>query len=133
MNHIPRRMVRTTKAKSGRRGTRMDCISNVIAPNATRLPTVATNHEKRVASQAYVRQNATRENPPLNVPRMDDSRKALSWLKERKKMTGPDVSGRPISQPLTMEPHFRPARLEEPMIMGARTNFRMRRFIFFMF
>src|SRR5208283_2696166 len=38
--------------------------------------------------------------------------------------TGPEVKGNPTSQPLTVGPHFRPARLTMPMKVGTRSSLR---------
>jgi hypothetical protein len=44
------------------------------------------------------------------------------WASARKKMTGPEVKGKATSQPLTVGPHRRPARLAVPMSKGVRIS-----------
>jgi len=127
---MPRKMTKTTKRNNGQSGITMLCINIVIAAKVNILPIVATGHAKCSASHAYTRQNATREKPPLYVPSTEEIKKAVSWLRERKKITGPEVSGSPINQPLTADPHLRPAKLAEPIIIGARISFNTRKFIF---
>jgi len=50
--------------------------------------------------------------------------KAFPCSKARKNATGPEVNGSPTSQPLTVGPQRRPARLTPPMNVGTKNNLR---------
>jgi hypothetical protein len=61
---------------------------------------------------------------PARLPRAVDAAKPAPCSKARKKQTGPEVSGRPMNQPLTVSPQRRPARLAARISTGVTTSFR---------
>jgi hypothetical protein len=52
--------------------------------------------------------------------------KETPWSSARKKTTGAEVRGSPMSQPLMVEPHRRPARLAAVIKAGVVAIFRIR-------
>jgi hypothetical protein len=52
--------------------------------------------------------------------------KAFPCSKARKKATGPEVNGRPMSQPPTIGLHLLLERLTRPMNIGTRSSLRRR-------
>ena len=125
----PIKITATTREKSGIKGMVTFC-KKAVMPVKTKIPDKIETHQLNLFdTQAYVRLNAMREKPPLNVPRTESKTKVRSWLRARKKATGPEVSGSPTSHPLTAAPHRRPAKLAEPMMTGARINFKTKIFL----
>src|SRR6266508_5154324 len=61
---------------------------------------------------------------PASDPTAAAAAKASPCSRAMKKATGPDVSGSPTSQPLTLWPHRRPARLATAIRIGVTTTLR---------
>src|SRR5579859_1253233 len=62
------------------------------------------------------------ESTPASTPTAVTAAKPNPWLRVKKKMIGPDVSGSAMSQPLMVGPQRRPARLAPPTRMGVRMS-----------
>ena len=59
---------------------------------------------------------------PSSEPTATFAANAGPWSRAMKKVTGPEVKGRAISQPPMKAPHRRPATLAAPMRTGVSTS-----------
>jgi hypothetical protein len=87
------------------------------------IPTEAlSNQARRFADRAYTKQKAYTETIPSMIASEALEAKKSPCSKAKKKATGPDVKGNPISQPPTDVPQRRPARLTAAMNVGTSTS-----------
>src|SRR5579872_1920337 len=86
-------------------------------------PDKQSSQPKRSVSQQYTTQNADKEITPISVPWAACAAKLVPCSKARKNDTGPDVSGNPTSQPLTVGPNLRPTSVTPPSSNGVRISF----------
>jgi hypothetical protein len=81
------------------------------------------NQPNRIDKVAYAKLKTKTEITPNMMVRDAMDANALPCSNARKNATGPDVNGSPMSQPLIVGPHLRPAKLTMPMNVGTRSSF----------
>jgi len=116
----------TTRAKVGQRGR-----STSRQRKAAVKKAAAESNELAVqpilsAQRAYVRQNTQRDATPPSTPTAEAAANGGPLCRVRIRETGAEVSGRPMSHPLTPGPHLRPASVAAAMRIGARMSLRIR-------
>src|SRR5258708_3541677 len=94
-----------------------DNAKNTLQPAST-LPRQPT----RIESQLYARQRPATYTIPSIVSCAARAAKVVPRPRARNNATGPDVRGRPTSQPLTAGPQRRPARLTNPSKAGVKSS-----------
>jgi hypothetical protein len=91
------------------------------------MPDTRLDHSLLVlATQAYVKQNALMLAIPPRVPIAAWAANSGPRCRTRMIDTGPEVSGKPMSQPLTDDPHLRPARVTSAIRSGVNSSLRTR-------
>jgi hypothetical protein len=80
------------------------------------------NQSDLFAAQAYIRQNMQTEISPARLPIAAFALNAWPNSHARMNEIGPDVSGRPINNPLITAPQRRPANVTSPIMMGVMNN-----------
>ncbi len=111
-----------TSAKAGNAGRLTRWKTTVARANAAQPAAVATDQPARTATRAYASANAAWEIVPSRTASAAVVANPLPWSIERKNNTGPEVRGRPTSQPLRRSPQRRPARVAAAISSGVMTT-----------
>ena len=97
---------------------------NVQAIHAQKPANTQGNQEACAANREYANEKMDTEMIPIIMAWVAAEAKAFPCSRARKNATGAEVKGSPTSQPLTVGPQWRPAKLTPPMKAGTRTNLR---------